>query len=45
MKMCYICKGKFESKHVKDTNYRKVDHWNYAAHSICNLKYSVPKLK
>ena len=49
-KICYICKEKFENKYVKDKKYCKVrDHCHYtgeyrgAAHSICNLKYSVPK--
>ena len=49
-KICYICKEKFENKYLKDKNYRKFrDHCHYtvecrgAAHSICNLKYSVPK--
>ena len=49
-KICYICKEKFENKYLKDKKYRKVrDHCHYtgeyrgAAHSICNLKYSVPK--
>ena len=44
-KSCLICKEKCEDK-----NYRKVrDHCHYteeyrgAAHSICNLKYNVPK--
>ena len=23
-KICYICKGKFENKYLKDQNYRKV---------------------
>ena len=39
-----------EDKHSKDKNYRKVrDHRHYtgeyrgAAHSICNLKFRVPK--
>ena len=49
-KNCYICKEKFEDEHAKDKKYRKVrDHCHYAGeyrgpvHSICNLKYSVPK--
>ena len=49
-KMCYICKEKVEDKHAKDKKYRQVrNHCHYsgeyrgAAHSICNLKYSVPK--
>ena len=43
-KICYICKEKFENKYFKVR-----DHCHYtgeyrgAAHSICNLKYSVPK--
>ena len=49
-KICYICKEKFENIYVKDSKYCKVrDHCYYteeyrgAAHSICNLKYNVPK--
>ena len=49
-KICYICKEKFENKLLKDRNNHKVrDHYHYtgeyrgAAHSIYNLKYSVPK--
>ena len=49
-KICYICKGTFENKYVEDEKYRKVrDHCHYvggyrgAAHSICNLKYSILK--
>ena len=49
-KTCFICKGKFENKYLKDKKYGKVRyHCHYtvkyrgAAHSICNLKYSVPK--
>ena len=49
-KFCYICKEKFEKEYLKEKEYRKVrDHCHYigeyrgAAHSICNLKYSVPK--
>ena len=49
-KICYICKEKFQNKYLKDKKYSKVrDHFHYkgeyrgAAHSICNLKYSMPK--
>ena len=49
-KICYICKEKCENKHLKDKKYLKVrDHCHYtgdyrgAAHSICNLKYSISK--
>ena len=49
-KICYIYKEKFEKKYLEDKKYRNVrDHCYYtgknrgAAHSICNLKYSVPK--
>ena len=49
-KICYICKEKIENKYLKDKKYCKVrDHCHYrgeyrkAAHSICNLEYSVPK--
>ena len=48
--ICYICKKKIENKYVKDKKYCKVrDHCHYTgecrgpAHSIYNLKYSVPK--
>ena len=48
-KICYICKETFENKYLKDKKYCKVrGHCQYtgeyrgAAHSICNLKYSVP---
>ena len=50
-KFCYICKEKFENKYFKDKEHHKVrDHCHYAgayigaAHSICNLKYSVSKI-
>ena len=49
-KICYICKGKFEEKYAKNKKYRKVrDYFHYTveysggAHSMCNLKYSIPK--
>ena len=47
-KICYICKEKFEDNHVTDKKYRKVrDHYTGeyrgTAHSVCNLKYSLPK--
>ena len=49
-KTCYICKEKFKDKYDKDKKYCKVrDHCHYkdeyrgAGHSICNLKYSIPK--
>ena len=49
-KVCYICRRKILKTFVKDTNYRKVrDHCHYidkyriATHSICNLKFNMPK--
>ena len=49
-RFCYICKRKFEDKYNKDKKYHKGrNHCHYtseyreAAHSICNLKYSIPK--
>ena len=49
-KICYICKEKLENKYLKNGKICKVrDHCYYtveyrgAAHSICNLKYNVPK--
>ena len=48
--ICYICKKEFENKYLKVKKYGNVrDHCHYtrkyrgAAHSICNLNYSVPK--
>ena len=46
-KICYICKENFQNKYLKDRKVR--DHCYYteeyrdAAHSIYNLKYSVPR--
>ena len=49
-KICGISIEIFENKYLKDKKYLKAkDHCHYtgeyrgAAHSICNLKYSVPK--
>ena len=49
-KICCICQEKFENKYFKDKKYPKVrDDCHYtgeyrsAAHTTCNLKYSVPK--
>ena len=49
-KICNICKENFENKYLKDNRYPKVrDHCQYtreyrgAAHSVCNIKFSVPK--
>ena len=49
--ICYICKEKFKNKYLKEKkNYHKVrdncrytGEYRYAEHSICHLKYSVPK--
>ena len=47
---CHICKRKFEDKYTNDKKYHRVrDHcyctgkYRGATHSICNLKYSIPK--
>ena len=49
-KIYYICKEKFENMYAIDKKYHKVsDHCHYTGeyrgtvHSMCNLKYSVPK--
>ena len=48
--ICYLCNEQIKDKHAKDKKYHKVrDHchnaglYKGAAHSICNLKYIVPK--
>ena len=48
--ICYICREKFENKYLEYKKYHRVrDQCHYAGeyrgagHSICNLKYSVPK--
>ena len=48
--ICFICKENFETKYLKDKNYRKVrDYCHYTgelrgpADSICNLRFSVPQ--
>ena len=50
LKICYICNKNFEDKYATDKKYRKVrDHSHHKvkyrgpAHTICNLKYSIPK--
>ena len=50
VKICYICKEKFENKYLKHKKYCRVrDHchcegeYRGAVHSICNLNYSVTK--
>ena len=46
-KICYICKKEFNNNDKK--NYKVRDHCHYtakyrgAAHTICNLRYKVPK--
>ena len=49
-KICYTCNRKIENNYLKDEKYRKfrdnchyAGEYRWAAHSICNLKYSVPK--
>ena len=49
-KICCIRKENIENKYLKDKKYPKVrDHCHYtkeyrgATHSICNLKYNMPK--
>ena len=49
-KICFICKEKFEDKYAKEKKYGEFrDHCHYtgeyrgATHSICNLKYCIPK--
>ena len=49
-KICYVYKEKLENKYLKDKKYGKLRdqchytrEYRHAGHSICNLKYSVPK--
>ena len=51
-KSCYICEEKFENKYLKIKNIvkLKISHYSHyreeyrgSAHSICNLKYRLPK--
>ena len=45
-KVCYICNKKFQDKFADNKKYCKViDHCYYTgdSHSICNLKFSIPK--
>ena len=49
-KICYICKEKIENKYLNYKKYLKVRYYFHykgeyrgAAHTMCNLKYSVPK--
>ena len=39
--ICYIYKENFEEKYAKDKNIVKL--YREVAHSICNLRYSIPK--
>ena len=50
VKICYICKEKFEDKYLKDKKHSTLkDHCHYTgeyrgpAHSIYNLRYNLPK--
>ena len=44
-KSALFVKKKFEDKYAKDKYYKARDrcHYRRAAHSICNLKYSISK--
>ena len=49
-KICYICRGKFDNKYVKDKKYyevrvhcHKTRKYKGSAHCICDLNYSVLK--
>ena len=40
-KICYICKEKFENKHLKDKKYRKVrDHCHYTG-QVLHITYVI----
>ena len=41
--ICYICKEKFKNKYLKEKYCHYTGEYRYAGHSICHLKYSVPK--
>ena len=50
VKICYLCKEKFENQYLRDKKYRNVrDHCHFAGkyrgavHSTCNLECNVPK--
>ena len=48
-KVCYICKKEFNTDDSNKNHHKVKDHCHYtgkyrgAAHSICNLRYRIPK--